>query len=394
MNSAVRLQACAPVTSPTAAFASAPVRVAIVVDTLARGGAERVGVTLANALDPRRVAVCMVQTRMAGPLSKELAPHVRCYALGRRRRIDLAAAWRLGRLFDREEIDVVHTLSHSASYFVRVARIAGGGHWAHLIHDHHGPIESDRWVQRLDRLLLSRVDGYVAVNDRLADGARRRLHLPAERCLTVPNGIALPPRVERSAREVFTVAQVGRLAPEKDHMTALYAAERLRRQLPSLRWLMIGRADLETSAWGRACQALHRALGLEGIVEFVGEQEDVRACLRRADAAALTSRVEALPVALLEAMACGLPVVVTDAGACRLVVEASGGGVVVHPGDSEGIANALLEFARDPERRREAGECNREYVARAHSADAMAERFTQIYERLRAARAVRRLVDP
>ena len=161
-----------------------------------------------------------------------------------------------------------------------------------------------------------------------------------------------------------------------------------------MRWLMVGRADLDASAWGRDCRALHRALDLEGVVEFVGEQEDVGACLRRADAAALTSRVEALPVALLEAMACGLPVVVTDVGACRVVVEAAGGGVVVRPGDSEGIATALFDFARDPKRRREAGECNREYVARAHDAVAMAERFTQIYERLRADRVMRRLEEP
>ena len=361
-----------------------PIRVALVIDTLSRGGAERILVTLANRLDPRRAEVFVVETRTEGPLGAALAPHVKHLALGRRSRADVAALRRLAGFLERERIDVVHTHSHSSAYLMRVVRKVSGQSWRHVVHDHHGPVESS-WINRtLDRLLLRRVDAYVAVSQRLLAYGRNSIGLPEERCRFLPNGIEVPPAETSRPGRGFTVVQVGRFSPDKDQSTALKAAARARESVPGLEWLMIGRTTGEARAYADACREEATRLGLDGAVAFTGEQEDVGPFLHRADVAVLTSRAEGLPVSLLEAMAASLPVVVTDVGACRALVEGSGGGIVAPAGDAEALAQAVVAFARDPARRIEAGRRNRAFVSGKYGADAMADAMLGIYEGARA----------
>jgi len=63
----------------------------------------------------------------------------------------------------------------------------------------------------------------------------------------------------------------------------------------------------------------------------------------------LPSAFEGLPVALLEAMACGAVPVVSDIrSGVRQVVRDGENGYVVAPGDVQGFADRLAELARDP----------------------------------------------
>ncbi|HEX7580589.1 MAG TPA: glycosyltransferase [Thermoanaerobaculia bacterium] len=359
-----------------------PLRVALVIDTLSRGGAERVLVTLANHLDPRRAEVFVVETRTEGPLGADLKPQVRHFVLGRRSRGDLVAIRRLADFLDRERIDVVHTHSHSSAYLMRLVRILSGQSWRHVVHDHHGPVESS-WVNRtLDRLFLRRVNAYVAVSPRLLAYGLTAIGLPEEHCRFVPNGIEVPPAEAHHSGEGFTVVQVGRFSPDKDQFTALKVAARLRDVIPGLKWLMVGRTGGEAATYAEVCRDQSTKLGLDGIVTFTGEQADVGPFLSRADVAILTSRAEGLPISLLEAMAVSLPVVVTDVGACRALVEEGGGGIVAAVGDVEALAAAVVALSRDPARRNELGRRNREFVSRRFGAESMAEQVLAVYEGL------------
>ncbi len=357
-----------------------PRRVALVIDTLSRGGAERVLVTLANHLDPGRVEAFVVETRTEGPLRADLAPHVRHYALGRRSRVDLGALCRLADFLDRERIDVVHTHSHSSAYLIRLVRKLSGQSWRHVVHDHHGPVESSWINQTLDRLFLRRINAYVAVSPRLLAYGRSAIGLSEGRCRLVSNGIEVPPAEVRHSGQGFTVVQVGRFSRDKDQLTALKVAARLRDVIPGLKWLMVGRTGGDAATYAQACRDQSTTLGLDGIVTFAGEQADVGPVLRRADAAILTSRAEGLPISLLEAMASSLPIVVTDVGACRALIEESGGGIVAAPGDVETLAAAVTALSRDPARRADFGRGNREFVSRKFGAKAMAEQVLAGYE--------------
>ena len=82
----------------------AAIDIALVIDTLGRGGAERVLVSIANGLDPMRFRVHVIETRESGDLARELAPHVTLHSLGRRMRWDIMAVRRLAALFEQNGI--------------------------------------------------------------------------------------------------------------------------------------------------------------------------------------------------------------------------------------------------------------------------------------------------
>ena len=95
---------------------------------------------------------------------------------------------------------------------------------------------------------------------------------------------------------------------------------------------------------GRRCSSSSRvvnSLGLAEKVRFLGPTDDPVNVLQAADVFCLSSRTEALPVSLLEAMACGVVPVVTDVGDCRRVV--GGAGYVVPSGSPQELGEALVE---------------------------------------------------
>ncbi len=88
--------------------------------------------------------------------------------------------------------------------------------------------------------------------------------------------------------------------------------------------------------------------------------ERLRELYSEADVFALPTRADAVPWAVLEAMAAGLPVVASGVGAIPEMLGESG--EVVPPGDAEALTAALRRLAADPEQRRKMGEAGRERV--------------------------------
>jgi glycosyltransferase involved in cell wall biosynthesis len=75
---------------------------------------------------------------------------------------------------------------------------------------------------------------------------------------------------------------------------------------------------------------------------------------------------EGIPVALMEAMACGIPVIGTQTGGIPELLR-DGAGLVVPPNDPEALAEALRSLAGRPALRRELGAEGRKRIDRAVS---------------------------
>jgi glycosyltransferase involved in cell wall biosynthesis len=185
----------------------------------------------------------------------------------------------------------------------------------------------------------------VAVSREFAALAREVLQV--ERPTHVLNGVDPVEPVRPPGGEVPVVAALGRLTAQKGFDVLLEAVRRLDADGVRLELLLGGegreRADLE-----------RRAAGLP--VRFTGFEPEPRRLFAQADVFALPSRVEALPLVLVEAVSAGLPAVATDVGDVR---EALGDVVeVVPPEDAGALAAALRRLLADPvdrERRGRAG---------------------------------------
>jgi len=92
----------------------------------------------------------------------------------------------------------------------------------------------------------------------------------------------------------------------------------------------------------------------------------------------LPSYAEGLPMGMLEAMANGLPVVVTSVGGIPDTISDSTDGIVVSPGDINGLIDGLERLIRSPDLRKTIGDAGRK-TAEQFSADRILARLTAIY---------------
>jgi glycosyltransferase involved in cell wall biosynthesis len=98
-----------------------------------------------------------------------------------------------------------------------------------------------------------------------------------------------------------------------------------------------------------ALVALATRLGLEDDVRFVGWQRNPWAYLRNARVLAMSSRTEAFPSVLTEAMAVGVPIVAAECSAgVRECLDGGKAGLLVPPDDAPALAQALRRVLSCP----------------------------------------------
>ena len=103
---------------------------------------------------------------------------------------------------------------------------------------------------------------------------------------------------------------------------------------------------------------------------------------RAAVAVLPTTYGEGLPLALLEAAACGRPIVATDIPGCREVVHHGETGFLVLPHDVAALAEALTVLASDAARRQAMGQAGRALVEREFAEPLIAKKTLALYDEL------------
>lgn len=206
------------------------------------------------------------------------------------------------------------------------------------------------------------------------------------RSRVIPNPIAsgtsaVSPQEARALRErfglgSFTIAYCGRLAREKHIDVTLRAVALLKRRIPGLRFLIIGRGPAE-----RELRRLVRELHITENVVFTGFLDKARIAelYSQCDLFVIMSTIDVQSIAALEAMANGLPVLSARAGGMPdLVTEQTGR--LIPSGDYRALAKQIEEFHDNPEERRACGERAREAVT-AFSHGRVAEQWEAVYQR-------------
>lgn len=125
-----------------------------------------------------------------------------------------------------------------------------------------------------------------------------------------------------------------------------------------------------------------RAWHDEGLIEWIGNRDDMPEQHARSSVSCLPSYREGLPLALLEGAACGRPVVTTDVPGCREVVAPGTSGLLVPVRDAGALAGALETLVTDRQLASRMGAVGREMVEAEFSVETMARRTFEVYESL------------
>lgn len=272
---------------------------------------------------------------------------------------DLRSLVALTRIVRRGRFDVVHTHTSKAGAVGRLAAFLGGRPpvvhqpHGHLFYGYHGRIGTGL-VILAERLLAPLASRQIALSWRGAEEHLcRGVGRPGD-FTVVRSGIDLRPyRRARDRRGAcrrkwnvspgdFVVGSLCRLEPVKGAEELLEAFILATASVRRLRLIIGGDGPLRDRLADRAREA-----GVADRVTIEGSWLRAEDLLPALDLFVLASRNEGMGRALVEAMAAGVPVVGTAVGGIPEVLEEGGAGILVPPGDPEGLAAAISRLAAD-----------------------------------------------
>ncbi len=145
---------------------------------------------------------------------------------------------------------------------------------------------------------------------------------------------------------------VGVLSPRKGVEYLLYAADQVRKQIPEVEFVVVGKG---TEEYEQYLRGIVQKLQLEGIVKFVGYVEPFQRLLeyyRSADIFVLPSLGEGFPRVIYEAQSQGLPVIASNIATLRSQLQDGENAVLFSPGNSKALADAIMQLVMNEELRR------------------------------------------
>jgi glycosyltransferase involved in cell wall biosynthesis len=198
------------------------------------------------------------------------------------------------------------------------------------------------------RIAMRSNDGVFFQNDEDLDYfVSKRLVRRGQAIRTNGSGVNLAEFV-RSTDEVIkgSFLLIARMIEAKGVREFAAAARILKARFPEAKFTLVGPIDHGPGAISRAEIA---GWERERVLDYLGEQPDVRPFLARSEVYVLPSYYfEGVPRSILEALAMGKPVITTDWRGCRDTVHSGVNGFLVPPRDAEALASAMAGFLEDP----------------------------------------------
>lgn len=280
--------------------------------------------------------------------------------------------------------DIIHSHSSKAGLIGRMVNAHGAArvYTPHCIFTMDPtrslPSKSVAWV--IERALAIRTQKIIAVAESERDHLLASVFSKSA-VVYIPNGVDMHfSKSREECRGIFgiqadqvVVGSIGRLAPQKNPQLLLKAFAEVAGRNPRVVLLLVGAGELEEE-----CRSLSHSLNIAQRVIWAGYQypEDV---LPAFDFLAMSSRYEAFPYVLIEALAAGLPIVATSVGGTAETIIEGENGLIVQTQTTEKLAESLWRMIDDSSFRRRCAEQSLQR-SRLFTVNAMIQSTRAVYE--------------
>lgn len=282
--------------------------------------------------------------------------------------------------------DILHVHNPTSLHYAAAGKLLTRGS---LVLTDHGQCAG---IVRMPRPWeLRETDAIVSVSAETERGHKDAIQ--HSRKVLIRNGVSLrqPSRARDEVRATLnllpgmTAIIVARLEPIKDHKTLLAAYAILQREGFEPNLIIVGDGSEKA-----ALQALATELGLNPHrIRFLGYRDDIPDLLAACDMFVLSSIMEGLPLAMLEAMSQGLPVVATDVGGNAELITEGETGFLVPSQNPRALADAIVRLSDDPSLTRRISAAAKSRVEAEFSFEGMVARYEDLYTALHSGVGVR-----
>lgn len=260
-----------------------------------------------------------------------------------RGRWDWRAVHDLANFLKINHIDVLHTHGYKANiYGFLAARLAGCA----IVATCHNWTKRTAALQKyaaLDQIFLRWFDTVIAVSQGIVTELR---HNRVRRIRVIANGIDVA-KFQGSGNhskpnQPVVIGCLSRLSKEKGVDVLLWALPRILDRYPNLHCCVAGEGPER-----ERLEVLAAKLGVADSFHMPGFCDDTADFLKLCTVVAQPSRMEAMPLAILEAMAAGKAIVASAVGEIPRLLEDGHAGLLVPPDSPEKLAEAILTLLQD-----------------------------------------------
>lgn len=320
-----------------------------IIPQLSSGGAERFTIDLCNELSTKHEVTLVVlhSVEKFGFYADELASNVRLVSMDKRMGFDMSLLFRLWRLIKKEKPDVVHTHLNGIIYISLSAAINRRVVYCHTIHN-TADKESNSFVCRVVRRLLFKTRlstpitiseesqrsflDYYGIDAPLIDNGR---NVPADFALSA--SVVDEFKKYRRTDKTRVLVCLARMYPVKRHTLLAKVTARLYAEGYDFTVLAIGSTS--------QIDIVEEVKGLKSDNFYIlGERKNPLEYLKAADAYALCSSYEGLPISLIEALGVGAVPVCTPVGGIVNLVHDGENGILAAGLEEDDYYNAMKRF--------------------------------------------------
>lgn len=312
---------------------------------LASGGAERFVVDLSNELSLRHDITLLVSSSLEGNghiYRSEISKSVNVYSLNKKIGLDLRYIYRLYKTIKKENPDVVHTHVTAFSHFVILKWFFPKVKFVHTVHSDAQFESGGRVTTMLKRVFFKKGWANAAtISNTSANSFTNFYGRNAEHTLiyngrklhVTPSKTTLIPRIEGR----FNFVSIGHISQTKNHILLCTAITRLIEQGTPIELYMFGRTVDEGIL--KSIKDLNNPH-----IHILGERENPMQYLSTGDVYCMTSKIEGMPISLIEALACGLIPICTAVGGIVDMVDDGNTGFLSYDLTTESYIKAIERF--------------------------------------------------
>ncbi|MCD6460213.1 glycosyltransferase [bacterium] len=340
------------------------------------GGTEKMIVEIASSL-PKDIFRSTVAALKPGGYLEQLCfkNNIEFVSLNMKSKLDFTVVFRLFNLIRKNNVDILHTYLFHANILGRaVGRIAK----VPLIFS--GQRNVDLWRNffhnAADRLTVKFCEKIISNSSAGKEFLVKNVGIEQDKILVVPNGINVENynQVKHKAKKTINFSVVASLTRKKGHSYLFKSFQKMYANNKNVKLMIIGTGPLKNEL-----EQLSVDLGINENTVFLGFLDNPAKYLEQSDIFVLPSLWEGMPVALMEAMACGLPCIASDVGGVGELIDNNISGILVKPKDIDALYESMLRLISSPDERAKLGEGARKKISNCYSKKNMINQLEQIY---------------